>query len=124
MAQLSDHCFAFGGKLLSIDAALRRIAADVFSVAGTENVPLQEADGRILAEDLIATVDLPPFDNAAVDGYAVRLADLADTTMLPVLGRLVAGEPAMDALPPGAARRIFTGAALPPGADLPYEGLL
>jgi molybdopterin molybdotransferase len=117
VAQLSDDCFAFGGKLLSIDAALRRIAADVPCVAGTENVLLHTGDGRILAEDLIAPVDLPPFDNAAVDGYAVRLADLADTAVLPVVGRLAAGEAATDALPPGTARRIFTGAALPPGAD-------
>ena len=117
MAQLSDDCFAFGGKLLSIDAALQRIAADVPCVAGTEHVPLHQADGRILAEDLIAPVDLPPFDNAAVDGYAVLLSDLADIAVLPVVGRLAAGEPATDALPPGAARRIFTGAALPPGAD-------
>jgi molybdopterin molybdotransferase len=117
LAQLSDDCFAFGGKLLSISAAQGRIAADVPCVAGTEHVPLQESDGRILAEDLIAPVDLPPFDNAAVDGYAVRLADLAATAVLPTVGRLAAGEPATDALAPGTARRIFTGAALPPGAD-------
>ncbi len=117
MAQLSDDCFAFGGKLLSISAAVRRIAADVPCVAGVERVPLPESDGRILAQDLIAAVDLPPFDNSAVDGYAVRLADLADTAVLPIVGRITAGEPATDALPPGTARRIFTGAALPPGAD-------
>ena len=117
VAQLSDDCFAFGGKLLSIDAALRRIAADVPCVAGTQPVPLHEADGRILADDVIAAIDLPPFDNSAVDGYAVRLADLADASVLPVVGRLAAGEPAIDALPPGTARRIFTGAALPQGAD-------
>ena len=117
MAQLSDDCFAFGGKLLSIDAALRRIAADVPCVAGTQPVPLHEADGRILADDVIAAIDLPPFDNSAVDGYAVRLADLADASVLPVVGRLAAGEPAIDALRPGTARRIFTGAALPQGAD-------
>lgn len=117
MAQLSDDCFAFGGKLLSIDAALGRIAAEVPCVAATEHVPLPKSDGHVLAEDLIAPGDLPPFDNAAVDGYAVRLADLAHTDVLPTVGRLAAGEPATHALPPGTARRIFTGAALPPGAD-------
>jgi molybdopterin molybdotransferase len=117
VAQLSDDCFAFGGKLLSISAALRRIAADVPCVAATEHVPLWESDGRILAEDLIAPVDLPPFANAAVDGYAVRFSDLAETAVLPTMGRLAAGEPATDLLPRGTARRIFTGAALPPGAD-------
>lgn len=117
MAQLSDDCFAFGGSLLSIDAALQRIAADVPCVAGTEHVPLHEADGRILSEDGLAPIDLPPFDNSAVDGFAVRLADLADTAALPVVGRLAAGEPATVALAPGTTRRIFTGAALPAGAD-------
>ncbi|HEY3846539.1 MAG TPA: molybdopterin molybdenumtransferase MoeA, partial [Acetobacteraceae bacterium] len=73
MAQLSDDCFAFGGELLAIDAALRLIASDVPCVAGVEHVDLVAADGRVLAEDLIAPVDLPPFDNSAVDGYAVRL---------------------------------------------------
>jgi molybdopterin molybdotransferase len=76
VAQLSDDCFAFGGKLLTIDAALRLIAAEVPCVEGVEQVSLHDADGRVLAEDVMATVDLPPFDNAAVDGYAVRLADL------------------------------------------------
>ena len=117
MAQLSDDCFAFGGKLLSISAVLARIAADVPCVAVSEHVPLQESDGRVLAEDMFAPVDLPPFDNAAVDGYAVRLADLATTAVLPIVGRLAAGEAATEALLPGTARRIFTGAALPPGAD-------
>ncbi|HET6307069.1 MAG TPA: gephyrin-like molybdotransferase Glp [Rhodopila sp.] len=117
MAQLSDDCFAFGGKMLSIEAALRRIAQDVPCVAGVETVPLHEADGRILAQDVIASVDLPPFDNSAVDGYAVRFADLAGRSSMPVSGRLAAGAPATDPLPPAAARRIFTGAALPPGAD-------
>jgi molybdopterin molybdotransferase len=117
VAQLSDDCFAFGGKMLSIEAALRRIAQDVPCVAGSEWVPLLAADGRILAEDVIALVDLPPFDNSAVDGYAVRFDDLTDRSQMPVIGRLAAGAPATDPLPPGTARRIFTGAALPPGAD-------
>jgi molybdopterin molybdotransferase len=117
VAQLSDDCFAFGGKLLTIEAALRMIAAGVPCVDGVEYVGLHDADGRVLAEDVIAPVDLPPFDNAAVDGYAVRLADLDDGTALPVDGRLAAGEPVTHALASATARRIFTGAALPPGAD-------
>lgn len=117
MAQLSDDCFAFGGKLLTIDAALCLIAADVPCIAGVEHVPLQAADGRILAEDLNAQVDLPPFDNSAVDGYAVRLGDVDTASGLPVDGRIAAGAPATDALAAGTTRRIFTGAVLPPGAD-------
>jgi molybdopterin molybdotransferase len=117
VAQLSDDCFAFGGELLTVDAALRIIATGVNCVEGIEQTALRNADGRILAEDVIATVDLPPFDNAAVDGYAVRLADLEGSPVLPVEGRLAAGTPATRPLVPATARRIFTGAAMPPGAD-------
>lgn len=117
MAQLSDDCFAFGGELLTVDAALRIIATGVSCVDGVERVGLHAADGRILAEDLVAPIDLPPFDNAAVDGYAVRLSDLEGVTELPVDGRLAAGAPATRALLPMTTRRIFTGAAMPSGAD-------
>ncbi len=117
MAQLSDDCFAFGGKLLALDAALRIIAADVRPVEGVEQVVLGAADGRVLAESVAAPLDLPPFANSAVDGYAVRLADLEGAPALPVAGRIAAGAPAVDALAPGSAWRIFTGAALPAGAD-------
>jgi molybdopterin molybdotransferase len=117
VAQLSDDCFAFGGELLAIDAALRLIASDVPCVAGVEHVDLVAADGRVLAEDLLAPVDLPPFDNSAVDGYAVRLDDAKNPMGLPVEGRLAAGTLATDALAFGTTRRIFTGAGLPPGAD-------
>ncbi|MDT7951478.1 MAG: molybdopterin molybdotransferase MoeA [Acetobacteraceae bacterium] len=116
MAQLSDDCFAFGGALRSLDAALALIASGVTAAAGVVEVPLLEADGRILASDLVAAVDLPPFANSAVDGYAVCLADLAADPVLPVSGRLAAGA-AATALRPGSTQRIFTGAMLPPGAD-------
>jgi len=117
VAQLSDDCFAFGGKLLALDAALRIIAADVRPVEGVERIALNAADGRVLAESPAAPFDLPPFDNSAVDGYAVRLADLEGSPALPVAGRIAAGAPAVNALAPGSAWRIFTGAALPPGVD-------
>ncbi len=117
MAQLSDDCFAFGGKLLPLDAALRIIAANVRPIERMECVALGAADGRVLAESVAAPLDLPPFDNSAVDGYAVRLADLDEAPVLPVAGRIAAGAPAADALEPGSAWRIFTGAALPAGAD-------
>ena len=117
MAQLSDDCFAFGGTLLTIDAVRRIIADSIPCVERTELADLGAADGRVLAEDLVAPVDLPPFDNAAVDGYAVHFADLADTAVLPVDGRLAAGAAVVAALAPMSARRIFTGAAMPPRAD-------
>lgn len=114
MAQLSDDCFAFGGRLQSVDAALAAIEAGIPCVAGAETVALWEADGRVLAADVVAPVDLPPFANAAVDGYAVRLADASGP--LPLRDRVAAGQ-AAPRLSPGTAMRIFTGAPLPPGAD-------
>ena len=119
MTQLSNDCFAFGGPLLSIEDGIRQISERVEPVTGTETAELLAADGRILATDILAPIDLPPADNAAVDGYAVRHADLAATqaTLLPIEGRDVAGDPASTLLAGGTARRIFTGARLPAGAD-------
>lgn len=118
MAQLTDDCFAFGGKPMRIEEAVAMIAERFPVVAGTETLPLGLADGRIAAADVFAGHDLPPFANAAVDGYAVRFADLeaGTQTVLPVSGRLAAGAAARD-LPAGTAIRIFTGAPMPPGAD-------
>jgi len=118
VAQLSDDCFAFGGPLLSVEAGIARIAEQVRPLDRVEEVPLWAADGRVLARDLLAPVSLPPFDNSAVDGYAVRFSDLAPgaPTRLRVEGRAAAGS-APEPLRPGTARRIFTGAVLPEGAD-------
>jgi molybdopterin molybdotransferase len=118
MAQLTNDCFAFGGELMSIEAARALIVERLAPVAGSEVLALDEADGRVLAEDLVAPLDLPPFANSAVDGYAVRFADLKPTgeTVLPVHGRLAAG--ASPSQPrAGAAVRIFTGAPMPDGFD-------
>lgn len=101
MAQLPADCFAFGGQPQSVDAALALIAASVACSSGTEHLPLTDVDGRVLASDVMAPVDLPPFANPAVDGYAVRLEDLAYQPHLPLSGRLAAGS-AADPLPPGA----------------------
>ena len=76
MAQLSDDCFAFGGPMMSVDEAVGIIAARVTAVLESETVPLNVADGRILASDIPAPLPLPPFTNSAVDGYAVRSSDL------------------------------------------------
>jgi molybdopterin biosynthesis enzyme len=73
MAQLSNDCFATGGELMRLDDALALIASRVEPVAGRESVSLGEADNRVLAADVIAPIDLPPFDNSAVDGFAAVL---------------------------------------------------
>lgn len=118
MAQLTDDCFAFGGPLLSIENVERLIAERVTPVAETETVALHAARGRVLARAVTAPIDLPPFDNSAVDGYAVRHADLgSDETKLTIVDRLTAGRAAARTLARGEAIRIFTGAPMPASAD-------
>jgi molybdopterin molybdotransferase len=119
MAQLSEDCFAFGGPMMSVDEAVARIAARVSAVDGVETVVLAAADGRILAGDVVAPLPLPPFTNSAVDGYAVAGRDLPVGTeaAFPVTGRIQAGTSAPEAIKPGHAMRIFTGAPMPEGAD-------
>src|ERR1700751_1791711 len=119
MAQLSDDCFAFGGALLTVGAALAEIKARITPVVETETVPLPAAAGRILARDIVATMNLPPHDNSAVDGYAVAHADLIPDrdTVMPVTGRGAAGHPLARPARPGEAIRIFTGAPMPEGTD-------
>ena len=82
-----------------------------------ETVPLDAATGRIAAEDARSAVDLPPFDRSAMDGFAVRAADTSPPRALTIAGELAAGDVAADALAPGTALGITTGAALPAGAD-------
>ncbi|MCD0447731.1 molybdopterin molybdotransferase MoeA [Actinocorallia sp. API 0066] len=81
-------------------------------------LPLLEAAGTVLAEDVSSPVDLPPFDNSAMDGYAVCASDLATPPVtLPVATDIPAGDAAAHGIRPGQAARIMTGAPLPPGAD-------
>jgi len=84
---------------------------------GTISVPLHEADGRRLAEPVRAMRDQPPFDASAMDGWAVRVADVAREARLEIVGESAAGRPVDLSVEPGQAARIFTGAALPAGAD-------
>lgn len=104
--------------LLSIDAALARIGAAAGCVAAeTETVPLARAKGRLLAQPVTARGNVPPFDNAAMDGYALNVADLSGDGPwhVEVASRIPAGG-AETRLAPGTASRIFTGAPLPVGA--------
>jgi molybdopterin molybdotransferase len=119
MAQLSDDCFAFGGPMMSVDEAVRIITARVSAVHEVNAISLGEADGRILARDVRAPLPLPPFTNSAVDGYAVRGGDLRHVAeqAFVVTGRVAAGASTGDAVQPGHAVRIFTGAPMPDGAD-------
>ncbi|MGH2293432.1 MULTISPECIES: gephyrin-like molybdotransferase Glp [Pseudomonas] len=103
--------------LMPVEDALARLLAlaEAAPIRETENVPLAEAEGRVLASDLVASLDLPPWPNSAMDGYALRLADWQGEP-LPVSQRIFAGH-APQPLQPGTCARIFTGAPVPAGAD-------
>ena len=100
----------------------RAAVAELLAPLPVERVPLGRARGRVLAEALVAGIALPPFDNSAMDGYAVRAADVAGATEvdpreLPVTADIPAGRTDVPPLEPGTAHRIMTGAPLPAGAD-------
>ena len=102
---------------LSVDAALSRIVGTV-SPRPAIRVPLLQALGRILAADIISSIDSPPFDKALMDGYAVRSADLPQGRgRLEVIEEIVAGQVPTRSLSPGVAIQIMTGAPLPAGCD-------
>jgi molybdopterin biosynthesis enzyme len=119
MPQLSSDLEAFGEPMCSVDEAANHIAGTLVPVADVETVPLAQADARVIAYDLIASMALPPFTNSAVDGYAVRFADIVTATgaRLTVADRVMAGGNAKGTVPPGRAVRIFTGAPMPDGSD-------
>ena len=102
--------------LMPVEDALDQLLgmANEQRLADSEILPLDEARGRVLASDLVASLDLPPWPNSAMDGYALNLADL-HRQPLKVSQKVYAGL-APDALLPGTCARIFTGAPLPPGA--------
>jgi molybdopterin molybdotransferase len=103
--------------VLSVDEALERLLASSRPVSETESVSTLSAAGRVLAEAQRSTMNVPPLDNSAMDGYAVRLADLKGAEpRLKVAQKILAGAVGRP-LSPGTAARIFTGAPIPPGAD-------
>jgi molybdopterin molybdotransferase len=104
--------------MISVEAALERILAGVGGPMPAEEAPLTQALGRILAEDVTAALTQPPVAVSAMDGYAVRAADVAQVpARLRVIGMAPAGRPFAGTVGPGQAVRIFTGGAVPEGAD-------
>jgi molybdopterin molybdotransferase len=99
--------------LLGVDEALAQLLAGAKAVSEIEEIPTLEATGRVLARALRSTMDVPPMDNSAMDGYAVRSSD---GTRLKIAQKIMAGAVGKP-LEPGTAARIFTGAPIPPGAD-------
>ena len=107
------------GEVLPVDIAGAKAIKAALPVTGTETLPLIEAAGRVCALPIVSTIDLPPFDNSAMDGYAVRLRDFSEpgSWSLPVVARIPAGQPATSSCPAGCTVRIFTGAPVPQGFD-------
>jgi molybdopterin molybdotransferase len=102
--------------LISVDEAHRLILAHVRPLAA-ERVPIERAAGRVLAGTATAEVDLPPFASSAMDGFAVRAADVAEGVTLPVVEEIAAGRPPTRSLAPGETMAISTGGVVPDGGD-------
>lgn len=122
-----EHKHSHSEDMLSVEEARDKILA-LTPVLEAENVPLLEAQGQVLAEDAVASFDIPPLDNSAMDGYAVRHADIEGATpqqsrLLRVADYVAAGQIPRTAVSEGTAVRIMTGAPIPPGADtvVPFE---
>ncbi|WP_058542400.1 gephyrin-like molybdotransferase Glp [Pseudomonas fluorescens] len=106
------------GALMPVDEAIRYLLDQAPLPPSVQRVALDQALGRVLAADIRSPMNLPPWDNSAMDGYALRAADLpAGGGHLTLVGRIAAGEAPGQPLQAGQAVRIFTGAPLPPGAD-------
>jgi len=109
--------------LLPYDQAINELLSVAKPVTESEMVPVADVRGRVLAEDVISSINVPPADNSAMDGYALRYSDLANAglstrgrVVLPISQRIPAGV-VPEALSPGSAARIFTGSEIPEGAD-------
>ncbi len=110
-------CDTHGTGMMDADTALKRLLDAARPVEDTETVPILDALGRTTAREVTSTIDVPGHDNSAMDGYAVRAADVPTAgTRLRVTQRIAAGSRGAP-LQPGTAARIFTGAPIPPGAD-------
>jgi len=117
---LQSDCFDFSRGHISLAGALELLRSRLRAVVETETVPLVQAAGRVLARPLTGARAVPAFDNAAVDGFAFAAASQPSTGPVRLkltAGRAAAGHPAVDAVPPGHAIQVLTGAVLPRGTD-------
>lgn len=107
--------------MISLEEALRRVLTDLHPLE-SEGIPISQAQGRIAAESILSPMEVPPFDNSAMDGYAVRSEDVQNASpsqprTLQIVGRLAAGSDSQFTLGAGQAVRVFTGSPVPPGSD-------
>ena len=110
-------CAQVSGQLRCYDEAVAQLLDAAKPLTETETLPIEQALGRILAEPVSSSINVPGWDNSAMDGYAVRFEDLTESgVQLPISQRIPAGQSG-DPLQPGTAARIFTGAPIPENAD-------
>ena len=102
--------------MLTVDQAKQQLYQQSHCLAKTVHIDIAGACGSVLAEDVYAAMSVPPFDNSAMDGFALRINDIKANNRLPISQRLLAGMAAQE-LQPGSAARLFTGSMVPPGAD-------
>ncbi|WP_159652709.1 molybdopterin molybdotransferase MoeA [Vibrio atypicus] len=103
--------------LMPIEDAMEQMLSPIKPIQTTLQLPLADAIGYVLAEDILSPIFVPPFDNSAMDGYAVRLTDLNANNVMPLAGKSFAGQPFDGEWPAGYCVRIMTGAKIPDGCD-------
>lgn len=104
--------------LMPIDTAISNMLESITPISLVTDLPLDKAVGHVLSENIHSPINVPPFDNSAMDGYALRFRDLESTTQLPLAGKSFAGIPFEGDWPQGTCIRIMTGAKIPQGCDL------
>jgi molybdopterin molybdotransferase len=117
IAQTVSCLDGYDPDALRVDKAREAILACITPIGENEKVPLRDASGRVLAENIVPRINVPAHDNSAMDGYAVRSSDLHEETSLEEIGSALAGRPFHGSVGPGQCVRIMTGAVMPEGAD-------
>ena len=119
MTQLSNDCFKHNKKRISLEKAVSILEKRIKCIKKTQKIKLDQVLGRILSKDIISKINVPPFNNTAVDGYAFKYSDLnkKKETTLKLVGRITAGQNFNKKIKKGEIARIFTGAKVPEGAD-------
>ncbi|EDN68556.1 molybdopterin biosynthesis protein MoeA [Beggiatoa sp. PS] len=115
----NTSCDDYDPNSLTVEQALQRIDQDLQPINGEEQLPIRNALGRILADDVLSQINVPPYDNSAMDGYAVRGVDLPvdGQAQLTIVGTSFAGQPYTKTVQSDQCTRIFTGAVIPAGTD-------
>ena len=119
MTQLSNDCFKSSKKRISLEKAVSILEKRIKCIKKTQKIKLDQALGRILSKDIVSKINVPPFNNSAVDGYAFKYSYLnkKKETTLKLSGRITAGQNFNKKIKKGEIARIFTGARVPEGAD-------